>query len=116
MRSTGTPATRGSIGIARQRYRRKRHPGEADAGEHRERITGEAAPDALAPAIPEDRIAVMSQGVISQLGTPEQIYREPASAYVFDFIGRANSMSGTVRSLRGARGAGIAGYGPTVQT
>ena len=37
-----------------------------------------------------DRIIVMNEGVIAQVGTPEQIYREPASVFVADFIGRIN--------------------------
>jgi spermidine/putrescine transport system ATP-binding protein len=37
-----------------------------------------------------DRIAVMRQGRIAQLGSGEDIYRRPNSAYVADFIGEAN--------------------------
>ena len=37
-----------------------------------------------------DRIAVMNQGRIEQLGTPFEIYRHPASRFVADFIGDAN--------------------------
>jgi len=37
-----------------------------------------------------DRIAVMNQGEIVQLGTGEEIYRAPVSRYVADFIGEAN--------------------------
>ena len=37
-----------------------------------------------------DRIVVMNQGVIEQVGTPEQIYREPATRFVADFIGSMN--------------------------
>ena len=37
-----------------------------------------------------DRIAVMSKGRLEQLGTPEQIYAEPTSAFVARFIGSAN--------------------------
>jgi iron(III) transport system ATP-binding protein len=40
--------------------------------------------EALAMA---DRIVVMNQGVIEQVGTPEDIYRSPASAFVADFVG-----------------------------
>jgi iron(III) transport system ATP-binding protein len=40
--------------------------------------------EALAMA---DRIVVMNQGVIEQVGTPEEIYRRPASAFVADFVG-----------------------------
>ena len=41
-----------------------------------------------------DRVVVMREGRIEQVGTPEEVYRAPASAYVFDFIGRANTLSG----------------------
>jgi sulfate transport system ATP-binding protein len=43
-----------------------------------------------------DRVVVMRNGRIEQVGTPGEIYRAPASAYVFDFIGRANRLRGTV--------------------
>jgi len=37
-----------------------------------------------------DRIAVMSKGTLEQVGTPEQIYDEPSTAFVARFIGSAN--------------------------
>jgi iron(III) transport system ATP-binding protein len=37
-----------------------------------------------------DRIVVMNQGRIEQIGKPEDIYRYPATRFVADFIGRAN--------------------------
>jgi spermidine/putrescine ABC transporter ATP-binding subunit len=37
-----------------------------------------------------DRIAVMDEGRIEQIGTPEEIYRRPASRFVADFIGESN--------------------------
>jgi sulfate transport system ATP-binding protein len=43
-----------------------------------------------------DRVVVMREGQIEQVGTPGEIYRAPASAYVFDFIGRANRLQGRV--------------------
>jgi sulfate transport system ATP-binding protein len=43
-----------------------------------------------------DRVVVMRNGRIEQVGTPGEIYRAPASAYVFDFIGRANRLDGSV--------------------
>lgn len=46
-----------------------------------------------------DRIAVMSQGRVEQIGTPEEIYHQPASVFVAGFIGSANLMPGTVASL-----------------
>ena len=43
-----------------------------------------------------DRIVVMNQGVIEQIGTPLEIYRDPASAFVADFIGLMNFLPGEV--------------------
>lgn len=37
-----------------------------------------------------DRIAVMNGGVIEQFGTPSELYRDPASAFIADFIGASN--------------------------
>jgi spermidine/putrescine transport system ATP-binding protein len=42
-----------------------------------------------------DRIAVMSEGIIEQIGTPEEIYNRPASLFVAGFIGSANLLPGT---------------------
>jgi iron(III) transport system ATP-binding protein len=47
-----------------------------------------------------DRIVVMNHGVIEQMGTPQQVYREPASAFVADFVGRVNVLP----ALTGAGG------------
>jgi iron(III) transport system ATP-binding protein len=41
-----------------------------------------------------DRIVVMNQGVIEQIGTPFEVYSEPATAFVADFIGTMNFISG----------------------
>jgi len=43
-----------------------------------------------------DRIAVMRQGRVQQVGTPEEVYRQPANLFVAGFIGQANLVSGTV--------------------
>jgi spermidine/putrescine transport system ATP-binding protein len=43
-----------------------------------------------------DRIAVMNDGRIEQLGAPEEIYRRPASRFVADFIGDSNFFAATV--------------------
>jgi len=43
-----------------------------------------------------DRIVVMNHGAIEQIGTPLEIYREPASPFVADFIGVMNFVAGTV--------------------
>ncbi|MGN6152831.1 MAG: sulfate/molybdate ABC transporter ATP-binding protein [Lysobacteraceae bacterium] len=44
-----------------------------------------------------DRVVVMRQGRIEQVGTPDAIYAAPASAYVFGFVGRGNALEGGVR-------------------
>jgi iron(III) transport system ATP-binding protein len=43
-----------------------------------------------------DRIVVMNRGVIEQIGTPVEVYRRPASAFVADFIGVMNFMPATL--------------------
>jgi len=43
-----------------------------------------------------DRIVVMNHGVIEQVGMPLQVYREPASAFVADFVGRINALPARV--------------------
>ena len=45
-----------------------------------------------------DRIVVMNQGVIEQVGTPTEIYREPDTLFVADFIGEMNQVEGLVES------------------
>ena len=43
-----------------------------------------------------DRIVVMNAGSAEQVGTPEEVYERPATAFVADFLGKANMLSGTV--------------------
>ena len=43
-----------------------------------------------------DRVAVMNNGVIEQIGSPIDIYNEPANAFVADFIGEANILNATM--------------------
>jgi putative spermidine/putrescine transport system ATP-binding protein len=43
-----------------------------------------------------DRIVVMERGRIAQAGTPQEIYHRPASAFVADFIGTMNRLSGEI--------------------
>ncbi len=43
-----------------------------------------------------DRIVVMNQGIIEQVGTPKEIYSTPASSFVADFIGTMNFLSAVV--------------------
>jgi spermidine/putrescine transport system ATP-binding protein len=42
-----------------------------------------------------DRLAVMSNGRVEQVGTPSEVYEEPATAYVADFLGVSNLMEAT---------------------
>ena len=46
-----------------------------------------------------DRVVVMNQGRIEQIGPPQEIYRRPQTAFVADFIGRTNFVEGTVRGV-----------------
>jgi sulfate/thiosulfate transport system ATP-binding protein len=39
-----------------------------------------------------DRIAVMSEGRIEQIGTPAEVYHQPATAFVYEFLGNANRL------------------------
>ncbi len=65
-----------------------------------------------------DRIVVMNQGGIDQVGTPREIYETPATPFVADFIGKVNVLparaegGGTIpgrRPLAGGRAAGHRG-------
>jgi len=50
-----------------------------------------------------DRIAVMREGVIAQVGTAEELYRTPRSAFVAQFIGRVNLVESRVLGATGGR-------------
>ena len=49
-----------------------------------------------------DRIAVMNQGRIEQIGAPGELYDEPASRFVASFIGESNFLDGRRHRLRRA--------------
>ncbi len=51
-----------------------------------------------------DRIMVMQRGHIEQLGSPFDLYDDPASPFVADFIGQANLIPGTLVSKNGDYG------------
>ena len=57
-----------------------------------------------------DRIIVMDQARIAQIGTPEDLYRQPASAFVADFIGGANLLPCEVAEV--AAGVATVHVGP----
>lgn len=50
-----------------------------------------------------DRIVVMNQGAIEQVGTPQEIYRRPASSFVADFVGSMNFLAGTLEATQRIR-------------
>jgi iron(III) transport system ATP-binding protein len=54
-----------------------------------------------------DRIVVMNQGAIEQVGTPQEIYRRPATAFVADFVGSMNFLAGTLVALDKVKVAGL---------
>lgn len=64
-----------------------------------------------------DRIAVMRQGKILQVGTPSELYTQPKTIFVANFIGESNFYNGTIKEVNemGARIRLRAG-GPIVQT
>jgi spermidine/putrescine transport system ATP-binding protein len=56
-----------------------------------------------------DRVGVMSQGVLQQVGTPMEIYNNPANGFVASFVGENNIFAGTVKSVK----AGVARFETT---
>jgi len=44
-----------------------------------------------------DRVAILREGRVEQIGTPEEIYDHPASPFVYDFLGNVNLFSGRVK-------------------
>jgi spermidine/putrescine ABC transporter ATP-binding subunit len=48
-----------------------------------------------------DRVAIMNKGRLEQLGTPEEIYKQPQTTFVADFIGLSNFVPARVESLEG---------------
>ncbi len=53
-----------------------------------------------------DKIVVMAEGKMQQIGTPEDIYNEPANAFVADFIGDSNIFNGIMTGKLKARFCG----------
>ncbi|HJA12046.1 MAG TPA: ABC transporter ATP-binding protein [Candidatus Mediterraneibacter merdipullorum] len=47
-----------------------------------------------------DKVVVMSDGMIQQTGTPEEIYNEPTNAFVADFIGESNIFEGRMTASK----------------
>ena len=48
-----------------------------------------------------DRIAVMKDGRIEQIGTPDEIYNHPKTSYVATFVGNANILHGVAENIQG---------------
>lgn len=60
--------------------------------------------EALAMA---DRIVVMNQGVIDQMGTPSDIYRNPSTAFVADFVGAMSFLDATMTGSKKVRAGSL---------
>ncbi len=61
-----------------------------------------------------DQIIVMNKGVVAQIGTPQEIYYHPKDAFVANFIGEANFLSGKLISKDGDKGV-IDIYGHSIE-
>jgi spermidine/putrescine transport system ATP-binding protein len=48
-----------------------------------------------------DRIGVLNEGLLLQVGTPREIYEQPANRFVADFIGETNFLNGRIRQSHG---------------
>jgi sulfate/thiosulfate transport system ATP-binding protein len=47
-----------------------------------------------------DRVAIMREGRIEQIGTPDEIYDQPASPFIYDFLGNVNLFHGRMQEGR----------------
>ena len=63
-----------------------------------------------------DRIAVMSDGRVEQIGSPQEIYNSPASLFVAGFIGSANLLPGEVVSSDGDETVVALSSGSTIRS
>ncbi|MFS0781171.1 sulfate/molybdate ABC transporter ATP-binding protein [Bacillus sp. 1P06AnD] len=52
-----------------------------------------------------DRIVIMNEGRIEQIGTPEAVYENPANPFVYDFLGSVNTFSGRIKDGKLETGA-----------
>ena len=57
--------------------------------------------DQVEALVMSSRIAVMSEGKVMQIGTPDEIYRKPANQFVAEFVGVANFVHAVVRDRSG---------------
>lgn len=63
-----------------------------------------------------NRIVVLQQGRIAQVGTPKEVYNAPSSRYVADFVGSINQLTGVITSITGNRAVVETAIGPVVGT
>ena len=56
-----------------------------------------------------DRVVVMNEGRIEQVGSPEEVYHQPASAFVYDFLGNVNLFRGRMEGERPGVGESASG-------
>ncbi|MDQ1696134.1 MAG: spermidine/putrescine transport system ATP-binding protein [Frankiaceae bacterium] len=61
-----------------------------------------------------DRLIVMNEGLVEQLGTPHEIYEQPATKFVAGFIGTSNVLQGVVDRIVGARAVVVPADGEQV--
>lgn len=54
-----------------------------------------------------NKVVVMSDGMIQQVGTPEEIYNEPKNVFVADFIGESNIFSGRMTGNKRVEFCGV---------
>jgi iron(III) transport system ATP-binding protein len=47
-----------------------------------------------------DKVVIMKDGIIQQVGTPQEIYQKPRNEFVANFIGKANILDGTVTAVK----------------
>jgi len=57
-----------------------------------------------------DKVVVMNRGRIEQAGTPQEVFDQPANAFVMDFLGNVNVFHGRVRNGRAHLGAATLDY------
>jgi iron(III) transport system ATP-binding protein len=62
-----------------------------------------------------DRVVIMHEGRIQQIGTPSEIYAHPANRFVADFIGKANFLVATITTIDSPSSATLEIYGTKFQ-
>jgi sulfate/thiosulfate transport system ATP-binding protein len=51
-----------------------------------------------------DRVAIMNEGKIQQIGTPQEVYDHPANSFVYNFLGNVNLFHGRIQSGQASMG------------